>query len=73
MTRSSITRIVVNNPRKFLGLIAAVGAGAVLMQVLATVAPDTGIAQVSVFVLIAAVAALYVGSTHEEYERADDY
>ena len=68
MNGPSFTRTVANNPRLFLALVAVVGVGAVTMQAVAEFVPDSGSLQVAVFVAMALVAAVYVGSTHEEQE-----
>jgi len=66
MSGASFTRTVANNPRAFLALVGFVGLGSVTMQVLAEYVPDSGSLQAGVFVAMALVAAVYVGSTHSE-------
>lgn len=68
MSGASFTRTVANNPRLFLVLVAAIGLGSVAMQVIAEYVPDSGSLQAGVFVAMALVAAVYVGTTHEEPE-----
>lgn len=67
MGRSPFTRIAVNNPKLFLGLIATVAVGAAVMQALEAVAPNSGAARAGVFIVMAMAAAVYVGQTHDEY------
>ncbi|WP_136716780.1 hypothetical protein [Halorientalis salina] len=66
MSGASFTRTVANNPRAFLALVGVVGVGGLIMQVLAEYVPDSGAAQAGVFVAMALVAAVYVGSTHDD-------
>jgi len=49
--------------------VAVVGLGSVTMQVLAEYVPDSGSLQAGVFVAMALVAAVYVGSTHSQRAR----
>ncbi|MFD1587964.1 hypothetical protein ACFR9U_13335 [Halorientalis brevis] len=71
MSGPSFTRTVANNPRLFLALVAVVGVGAVTMQAVAELVPDSGSLQAGVFVAMALVAAVYVGSTHEPPEAEE--
>ena len=63
---ASFTRTVANNPRAFLALVVFIGVGSVAMQVLAEYVPDSGALQAGMFVAMAMVAAVYVGSTHSD-------
>jgi predicted membrane channel-forming protein YqfA (hemolysin III family) len=64
----SLTRIVRKNPRAFLILVAAVGLGGFVMQLLAATVPDSESLQAGVFLAMALAAAVYVGSTQEDYD-----
>ncbi|MFB6178930.1 MAG: hypothetical protein ABEI77_04320 [Halorientalis sp.] len=66
MSGASFTRTVARNPRAFVALVGFIGLGAIAMRGLAEFVPDSGALQAGIFVAMALVAAVYVGSTHEE-------
>lgn len=68
MSGPSLTRIVSQNPRAFLVLVVAVGVGGFTMQLLGAFVPDSESLQAGVFLAMALVAAVYVGSTHDDYD-----
>ena len=71
MSDSPFTRTVVNNPRAFLALVGFVALGSLTIQALAEFVPDSGSLQAGMFVAMALVAAVYVGSTHSDATRRD--